>query len=80
VRGMILRQVGLMTLVGGIVGLTAAVGLGRFAASLLYQLQGYDATVLAGATIALTLVAFAAGFIPAHRASQVEPMSALRYE
>jgi predicted permease len=80
VRGMILRQVGLMTLVGGVVGLAAAVGLGRFAESLLYQLQGYDPAVLAGATAALTLVALAAGFIPAHRASQVEPMTALRYE
>src|SRR5256712_391719 len=80
VRGMILRQVGVMTLVGGVIGLAAAVGLGRLAESLLYQLQGYDPAVLAGAAVALTLVALGAGFIPAHRASQVEPMSALRYE
>ncbi|PYR54676.1 MAG: hypothetical protein DMF91_26210 [Acidobacteria bacterium] len=80
VRGMILRQVGVMTLVGGVIGLAAAVGLGRLAESLLYQLRGYDPAVLAGAAVALTLVALGAGFIPAHRASQVEPMSALRYE
>jgi len=80
VRGMILRQVGVMTLVGGAIGLAAAVALGRLAESLLYQLQGYDPAVLAGAAVALTLVALGAGFIPAHRASQVEPMSALRYE
>ena len=80
VRGMILRQVGVMTLVGGAIGLAAAVGLGRLAESLLFQLQGYDPAVLAGAAAALTLVALGAGFIPAHRASQVEPMSALRYE
>ena len=80
VRGMILRQVGVMTLVGGVIGLAAAVGLGRLAESLLYQLRGYDPAVLAGAAVALTLVALGAGLIPAHRASQVEPMSALRYE
>jgi len=80
VRGMIFRQVGVMTLVGGAIGLAAAIGLGRLAQSLLYQLQGSDPAVLAGAAVALTIVALGAGFIPAHRASQVEPMRALRYE
>ena len=80
VRTMVLRQVGLMTAVGGALGLTSAVWLGRFAQSLLYQLQGSDPTVLAGAVVALAAVALAAGFIPAHRASKVEPMQALRYE
>ena len=80
VRWMIFRQVGMMTLVGGAIGLAAAVGLGRLAQSLLYQLQGSDPAVLAGAAVALTIVALGAGFIPAHRASQVEPMRALRYE
>jgi predicted permease len=80
VRAMVLRQVGVMTLVGGGVGLAAAVGIGRLAQSLLFQMQGYDATVLAVSALTLMLVALAAGFIPAHRASQVDPMSALRYE
>jgi predicted permease len=80
VRGMILRQVAVMTLIGGMVGLAAAVAIGRFAGSLLYKLQGYDPFVLAGSAIALTLVALGAGFIPAMRASQIEPMTALRYE
>ena len=80
VRAMVLRQVGVMVLIGGAIGLAAAVGLGRLAQSLLFQLQGSDPLVLAAAAVSLTLVALAAGFIPAHRASQVDPMSALRYE
>jgi len=80
VRGMVLRQVAIMTIVGGAIGLAAAIGLGRFAQSLLFELQGHDPAVLGGSAIALTLVALGAGFIPAHRASHVDPMSALRYE
>jgi len=80
VRAMVLRQVGVMTLIGGVAGLAVAISLGRFAQSLLYQLQGSDPAVLSGSTVALTLVALGAGFIPAHRASQVDPMQALRYE
>ncbi len=80
VRGMILRQVGVMTLVGGAIGLTASVWLGRVAQSLLFELQGSDPAVLAVSATSLTLVALAAGFVPALRASRVEPMRALRYE
>ena len=56
---------------GGPIGLGAALAIGRFAASLLYQLQGYDPTVLAGSGVALTMVALGAGFMPALRASQI---------
>jgi predicted permease len=80
VRGMLLKQVGLMTLIGGSIGLVGAFFLGRLAESLLYQLKGRDPLVLTVAAIVLTLVALAAGFIPAHRASKVDPMWALRYE
>jgi predicted permease len=80
VRTMLLRQVGVMTLVGGTIGLAAAIGLGRLAQSLLYNLSGNDPGVLAGSAVALALVAFCAGIVPAHRASQVDPMEALRYE
>ena len=80
VRAMVLRQVGVMVAIGGVIGLTAAIGLGRLAQSLLFELQGTDPIVLAAAGVSLALVALAAGFIPAYRASQVDPMSALRYE
>ena len=80
VRRMVLRQVGVMTVVGGVAGLAAAVALARLAQSLLFEMQGSDPYVLIGSAVALTLVALGAGFIPAHRASQVDPMRALRYE
>jgi ABC-type antimicrobial peptide transport system permease subunit len=80
VRAMVLGQVGVMVAVGGAIGLGAAVGIGRLAQSLLFELKGSDPVVLAGSAAVLTIVALAAGFVPAHRASRVEPMSALRYE
>jgi ABC-type antimicrobial peptide transport system permease subunit len=80
VRTMVLRQVGMMTLVGGGLGLLAAVGIGRAAESLLYQLQGSDPLVMFASAAALTLVAFGAGLVPALRASRLEPVRALRYE
>ena len=80
VRALVLGQVGRMILVGGIVGLAAAVGIGRLAGSLLFELEGHDPAVLAASAVVLTLVALSAGFIPAHRASRLDPMRALRYE
>ena len=80
VRWMVLGQVARMTIIGGIIGVSAAVYVGRLAESLLYQLKGYDAVVLATSTVALAFVAFSAGFVPAMRASRVDPMHALRYE
>ena len=80
VRLMILRQVGLMTIVGGIAGLLLAAWIAKTAEGILFEMQGRDPLVFAASAITLTLVALAAGFIPAHRASKVDPMTALRYE
>jgi ABC-type antimicrobial peptide transport system permease subunit len=80
VRAMVLRQVAIMTLIGGTVGLLASIWLGNLAGSLLFELKGYDPAVLITSAVLLTLVALGAGFVPAHRASRVEPMQALRYE
>jgi predicted permease len=80
VRALVLRQVGMTMLIGGAVGLVGAVVLGRLVQSMLFQLQGYDPGVLFGAAAVLTLVAFTAGFLPAHRASKIDPMRALRCE
>ena len=80
VRSMVLRQVGVMTAIGGVFGLAAAFGLGRLAQSLLYQMEGSDPLVFGLATVVLVLVAFAAGYVPAARAAKIDPMLALRYE
>jgi ABC-type antimicrobial peptide transport system permease subunit len=78
VRTMVLKQVAIMTVIGAVVGLAGAVGLGKGAGSLLFEMKGSDPFVLTASAIALSLVAIVAGFIPAHRASQVDPMRALR--
>jgi len=77
---MVLRQVGVMTIVGGAAGLTLAVWLCGLAKSLLYQLQPEDPAVLVLSAVALSAVALTAAFVPARRASRVDPMKALRYE
>jgi ABC-type antimicrobial peptide transport system permease subunit len=80
VRSMVLRQVGMMTLVGGVIGIAGAIALGRAAQSLLFELQGNDPVVIAFSVVLLALVAFGAGLAPAVRASRIDPMQALRYE
>jgi len=80
VRRLVLRQVSRMLLVGGVIGVGVALGLGRAASSLLFGLDGYDPAVVAAAAFVLSLFALGAGYIPALRASRVDPMKALRYE
>jgi predicted permease len=80
VRSMVLKQVGLMTVVGGVLGIAAALAIGRAAKSLLFELKGHDPMVTILSAVVLSLVALGAGYIPALRASRVEPTQALRYE
>jgi predicted permease len=77
---MILRQVAVMTVIGAAIGAAAAFGIGRSAASLLYDMPGHDTIVMSLSTVVLTGVALAAGYLPALRASRVDPMQSLRYE
>jgi predicted permease len=80
VRRLVMTQVIKMAIVGGVVGMAVALGVGRAAKSLLFEMTGYDPLVLTGATIALAVVAIGAGLLPALRASKIDPMTALRYE
>jgi predicted permease len=80
VRLLVLRQVGMMTAIGGVIGLGGALALGRGAQSMLYKMSGADPVVMALSVAFLALVALAAGYVPALRASRVSPMQALRHE
>lgn len=80
VRGMVMGQVAKMAVIGGTVGLAVAVGVGQLAKAQLFEIEGHDPLVLTVSTVVLALVALGAGFIPALRASRIDPMNALRYE
>lgn len=80
VRQLVLRQVGVMVAIGGTLGTLAALGAGYAARSLLYGMQGHDPLVFVASLLTLTAVALGAGYLPARRASRVDPMQALRYE
>ena len=69
-----------MTIIGGLVGLALAVGIGRGAQSLLFEIQGWDPAVLTASAALLGVVALGAGLLPALRASRIAPMVGLRDE
>jgi ABC-type antimicrobial peptide transport system permease subunit len=75
-----MSEVLLLLGIGLAIGLPAALASGRFVASQLYGIEPRDPW-MAGMTMALlTVVSIAAGLIPAHRASRIDPILALRYE
>jgi predicted permease len=77
---MVLRD-SLAVSVGGVLaGLPLAIAGAHVLRSMLFGVAPADALTLAGATIGITMVALAAGYIPARRATQVDPMVALRCE
>jgi predicted permease len=77
---MVLREVAFMAGAGIVVGLPIAIGLSRFVQSQLYGLSPTDPPTLVLSAVILSGVAMFAGYVPARRATRVDPMLALRYE
>ena len=80
VIGMVLRETLRLLLIGTLIGAALSLAAGRGAGSLLFKLKPYDPLTLAAAGSLLALIAIVASFLPARRASKVDPMEALRCE
>ena len=73
-----MREVLLLLGIGLAIGVPAAFALGRFVSTQLYGIQPHDPGIAAWTVLLLALVSSAAGLVPAHRASRIDPILALR--
>ena len=80
VLGLVLREGLAVTMIGVGVGLAAALGLSRVMAGYVYGIKSTDPLTFAVASLLLMAVALLASYVPARRATKVDPMAALRYE
>jgi predicted permease len=80
VRSMVLRESILLIGAGSVIGIGAALGLTRLIKSFLYGLSAMDPIAFGAAAVLLIAVGALAGYLPARRASKIDPMIALRYE
>ena len=80
VRSMVVRQGMRLALIGVAIGVAAAFGLTRLIASFLFGVKSTDPIVFVTVPLLLSAVAFFAVWLPARRASAVDPIEALRYQ
>ena len=80
VMWLVLREVGLMAGIGVGLGLPLAFALSRVVQSQLFDLSAHDPVAMIASAALLVVVALAAGYLPARRATRIDPMLALRYE
>jgi ABC-type antimicrobial peptide transport system permease subunit len=74
------RESAWIVMAGAAAGLAAAFGAVRLVQSQLFGVQPHDPAALAGATALLLAMALAAAYLPARRASRIDPLTALRHE
>jgi predicted permease len=77
---LVMREVLLLLAIGLAIGVPAAMAAGRYLSAQLYGIDPYDPTIAIVTVMLLAVVSAAAGLIPAHRASRIDPILALRYE
>ena len=77
---LVMRESMILVAAGVLIGVAIALGAARFVTTLLFGLAATDAATIAGATGVMVTVSALAGFLPARRASRVDPMVALRYD
>jgi ABC-type antimicrobial peptide transport system permease subunit len=79
-RNMVLGQGMVLTVIGVVIGIVAAFWLSRFLTSFLFGVKAWDPLAFILTPLLLSIVALAATWIPAVRATRVDPMTALRFE
>jgi predicted permease len=77
---LVMKEVLVLVGIGVVLGLGASWGLTRYVVKQLYGIQPNDLTTIVLATLGITCVALAAGYVPARRATRVDPIRALRWE